>query len=101
MSQGKNVGLLVELQAEPAEEGLNLLLTIAQVLLVGVDEQEVIHVPDVILYPKALLHEMVELVQEQQGQELGCLVAEGQPIRTCVDVNAHEPENAVIYHLLS
>ena len=86
---------------EPGKKSLNFLLAISQVLLVWMDEKEVIHVPDIVFDPQSLLHEMVKFVQEQQGQEQGCLVAERKPICTRIYVNAHEPENAVIYHLLS
>ena len=101
VSQRENVSLLIELQVEPGEKLFNLYLAVSEVIFVRVNEVEVIHVPGIILNPKPLLHEMVELVQKQQGQQLGGLVAKRQPICACVDIHAHEPENSVIYHLLS
>ena len=77
MPKGENVGLLVQLQAELAEVSFNLFLTVLQILLVRVDEQKVIHVPDIVFDPQSLLHEMVKAIQEQQSQQLRGLIAEG------------------------
>ena len=67
---------MIELQADSLQLFLNLRSAIPQILLVGVYQNEIVHIAEIVFYSEPLFYVMVEIVEHRERHELRYLRAE-------------------------
>ena len=79
MLQRMNTGFAVQCKAELRKLFPDRVHALPQIVFVRVNEDEIVHVPDVNLDPQPFLDKMVQLVQHRELNELADLAAEAEP----------------------